>query len=66
LPSPPDGPSAEMSVAEAEMPKMDELAAKSFASVNDYSISVSSNEAQILRERAAWLRGLDRKYGIVR
>jgi hypothetical protein len=66
LPSPPDASSAEMSVAEAEMPKMDELAAKSFASVNDYSISVSSNEAQILRERAAWLRGLDRKYGIAR
>jgi L,D-transpeptidase catalytic domain len=66
LPSPLDAPPAKVSVAEAETPKVDELAAKSFASVNDYSVSVSGNEAQILRERAAWLRGLDRKYGIAR
>lgn len=31
-----------------------------------YSSSASSNEAQILREREAWLRSLDRKYGITR
>lgn len=29
----------------------------------DYSVSVGS-EAQVLRERAAWLRSIDRKYGI--
>jgi hypothetical protein len=34
------------------------------ASVEAYSYSESSNEAQILRERAAWLRSIDRKYGI--
>ena len=31
-----------------------------------YRVSVGSDEAQILRERAAWLRGLDRKYGFAR
>jgi hypothetical protein len=31
-----------------------------------YRVSVSHDEAQVLRERAAWLRGLDRKYGIAR
>jgi hypothetical protein len=34
------------------------------ASVEAYSYSEGSNEAQILRERAAWLRSIDRKYGI--
>ena len=29
-------------------------------------VSQSSDEARVLREREAWLRGLDRKYGIVR
>jgi hypothetical protein len=29
-----------------------------------YRVSVSSDEAQVLRERQAWLRSLDRKYGI--
>lgn len=29
-------------------------------------VSAGSDEARILREREAWLRGLDRKYGIVR
>jgi hypothetical protein len=29
-----------------------------------YRVSVSSDERQILRERDAWLRSLDRKYGI--
>jgi hypothetical protein len=29
-----------------------------------YRVSVSNDEAQILRERDAWLRSLDRKYGI--
>jgi len=29
-----------------------------------YRVSVSNDEAQILREREAWLRSLDRKYGI--
>jgi hypothetical protein len=28
-----------------------------------YSVSIGS-EAQVLRERAAWLRSIDRKYGI--
>src|ERR1700742_1212851 len=36
------------------------------ASVEAYSYSESSNVAQILRERAAWLRSIDRKYGITR
>jgi L,D-transpeptidase catalytic domain len=36
------------------------------ASVEAYSYSESGNEAQILRERAAWLRSIDRKYGIAR
>jgi hypothetical protein len=36
------------------------------ASIEAYSYSESSNEAQILRERAAWLRSIDRKYGITR
>ncbi len=31
-----------------------------------YRVSVGSDEARILREREAWLRGLDRKYGIAR
>ena len=31
-----------------------------------YRVSVGSGEAQILRERQAWLRRLDRKYGIAR
>jgi hypothetical protein len=31
-----------------------------------YRVSVGSDEARILRERQAWLRGLDRKYGITR
>ncbi len=35
-----------------------------FARSVSYRVSVSSDEAQILRERAAWLRSLDRKYGI--
>jgi hypothetical protein len=36
------------------------------ASVAAYSYSEGSNEAQILREREAWLRSIDRKYGITR
>jgi hypothetical protein len=31
-----------------------------------YRVSVGSDERQILREREAWLRSLDRKYGIAR
>jgi hypothetical protein len=31
-----------------------------------YAYSVGSDEARILREREAWLRSIDRKYGIVR
>jgi hypothetical protein len=37
-----------------------------FARSISYRVSVSSNEAQILRERQEWLRSLDRKYGITR
>src|SRR5665647_2454426 len=37
-----------------------------YAKTVAYRESVSSDEAQILRERAAWLRSLDRKYGIGR
>jgi hypothetical protein len=33
------------------------------ASVERYSVSIGS-EAQVLREREAWLRSIDRKYGI--
>ena len=36
------------------------------ADAETYRVSVGSDEAQILREREAWLRSLDRKYGIVR
>ena len=36
------------------------------ADAERYRVSVGSDEARILRERAAWLRGLDRKYGIAR
>ncbi len=32
----------------------------------NYRVSAGSDEAQILRERDAWLASLDRKYGIVR
>ena len=35
-----------------------------FARAVAYRVSVSSDEAQILREREAWMRSLDRKYGI--
>ncbi len=35
-----------------------------FARSVAYRVSVSSDEGQILREREAWLRSLDRKYGI--
>ena len=31
-----------------------------------YRVSVGSDERQVLREREAWLRSLDRKYGIAR
>ena len=31
-----------------------------------YRVSVGSDEKKILREREAWLRSLDRKYGITR
>jgi hypothetical protein len=37
-----------------------------FARTVSYRVSVSSDEAQVLREREAWLRSLDRKYGITR
>ena len=32
----------------------------------NYRVSVGSDERQILRERQAWLRSIDRKYGIAR
>ena len=37
-----------------------------FARTVAYRVSISSDEAQILRERNAWLQSLDRKYGITR
>ncbi len=37
-----------------------------FARTVSYRMSVSSDEALILRERYAWLKSLDRKYGITR
>ena len=37
-----------------------------FSRTVSYRVSISSNEAQILRERQEWLRSLDRKYGITR
>lgn len=36
------------------------------ADAEHYRVSTGSDEARILREREAWLRGLDRKYGITR
>lgn len=59
-------------MAEVETPPAVDAAEKSFASAqvyreaDAYRASVGSDEAQILRERAAWLRGLDRKYGFAR
>jgi L,D-transpeptidase catalytic domain len=55
-----------VSTSQAETPQADNAAAESFASADALRVSVSGSEAQILRERAAWLRGLDRKYGIAR
>lgn len=55
--------------SDAALPHADEkpIVKRATARVADaYRVSVSSNEAQILRERTAWLRGLDRKYGIAR
>jgi hypothetical protein len=57
--------------SDAALPHEDEKpivkrATTRLASADAYRVSVSSNEAQILRERTAWLRGLDRKYGIAR
>jgi hypothetical protein len=40
--------------------------AAKFAKAMAYRVSVSNDEAQIMRERDAWLRSLDRKYGIGR
>jgi hypothetical protein len=37
-----------------------------FARTVSYRVSISSSETQILRERDAWLKSLDRKYGITR
>ena len=34
--------------------------------VTRHAVSRGSDEVRILREREAWLRSLDRKYGIVR
>ena len=55
-----------VSTSAVETPQVDDTAAEIFASADAYRVSVSSNEAQILRERAAWLRSLDLKYGIAR
>ena len=37
-----------------------------FARTVSYRVSISNNEAQVMRERQDWLRSLDRKYGITR
>jgi hypothetical protein len=69
LPASPDVPPVSTdakAIAEADMPLADDAAQKAFASADVYRVSSSSDEAQILRERATWLRGLDRKYGIAR
>lgn len=50
---------AKTHVAPAETPKTED-------SVEAYRVSVGSDEKQILRERQAWLRAIDRKYGIAR
>ena len=50
---------AKTHVAPAETPKAE-------LGVEAYRVSASSDEKQILRERQAWLRAIDRKYGIVR
>jgi hypothetical protein len=61
---------ASPSVARRDVAQRDETNERSprlrtrVASVEAYSYSEGSNEAQILRERAAWLRSIDRKYGI--
>jgi L,D-transpeptidase catalytic domain len=66
LPPPPDTPEVAKSAANVEMPEVDAAARESFASADNHRVSVSGNEGHILRERAAWLRGLDRKYGFTR
>jgi hypothetical protein len=66
LPPPLGAPEAAKSAANVETPEVDAAARESFASADTYRVSVSSNEGHILRERAAWLRGLDRKYGFTR
>jgi hypothetical protein len=63
--------SAKTHGAEAADPddEIDEVAnrrAARFARTVAYRVSISSNEAQVLRERQEWLRSLDRKYGITR
>jgi hypothetical protein len=50
---------------EDEKPSVQRASAR-VADAGLYRVSAGSDEARILRERAAWLRGLDRKYGIVR
>lgn len=54
----------------AQAPRSQEITAMASGgenhAVDAYRVSVGSDERQILRERAAWLRGLDRKYGFTR
>jgi hypothetical protein len=50
----------------AQASAAEDVAEKAFASTNVYRVLAGSDEAQILREREVWLRGLDRKYGIAR
>ena len=50
---------------EAEKPLVKHSRAR-VADAERYRVSAGSDEARILRERQAWLRGLDRKYGITR
>jgi hypothetical protein len=55
--------------AAASAGELEELAAPAKparANVVVYRVSTGSDERQILRERQAWLRSLDRKYGITR
>jgi hypothetical protein len=52
--------------AHAEVTADDEVADVRSVHAVVYRVSIGSDEKKILREREAWLRSLDRKYGITR
>jgi hypothetical protein len=57
---------AEPNFAKAGVDAREHLSAKAHSGPAVYRSSAASDEVRILRERQAWLAGLDRKYGIAR